>query len=237
MGVLNTSVHKITYKTRGVWAMRLQGHKLKGVVVALLALGSQGALATHIDSQGAYSLGVSLYSSDGAGNFTLQVDEYMGAYGALWNGTVDNGIGSNGTGIWNLTSISPNLGFSITGASVTGPVTGTLNYLGIENAARTSFYSVPNSTWAVNFDSFGGTTDAAKYSALFSYHIANFDPYQAYSLTAAVSDCCDDVPGFPQQVYTAQTNFNLSPVPEPTDALLMGAGLLVLLARARKSKS
>ncbi len=210
--------------------MKLQKIRV-GSLVALLALGSQSALASHIDPN--LGIGVSLFSSDGAGNFTLQVNEYMSAYGDLWIGTL------GGPGAWDATFSGPNLAFSVTGASITGPATGALNYQGIVDTTGTTFYNVPAPTWAVNIDPYGDTTDAAKYTGLFNYHVTGFNPAQTYSLTATVTDCCEDVP--PPTLVSAQSHITFNPsvatVPIPAAAWLLGSGLLGLIGVARKSRS
>lgn len=211
--------------------------KLKLLAAACLtglsALSAQSALASHIDPN--LGVSVSLYSSDGAGNFTLKIDEYMSAYGELWVGTL------GGPGAWDATFSGPNLSFSVAGASTTGPTTGTLNYQGIVDSTGTVFYSVPSNTWAVNIDGYGDTTDAAKYSGLFSYQIAGFDSNQTYSLTATVTDCCTDVPPPDLLSATAQLTFNpavveVAAVPVPAAVWLFGSGLLGLLGYARNPR-
>lgn len=205
--------------------------KWKSGVVALLAFCSQSALAIHIDPN--LGMDVSLYSSDGAGNFTLKIDEYMSAYGELWVGDV-SGLGA--VGQWDATSTSPNFLISLIGASTSGPSTATLNYQGIVDSSKAMF-STSSTQWAVNFDGDGWATDAGKYSQLVSYSIAGFNTNQTYSLTATVSDCCADVPPPDLLSKQAQVSFTLAPVPEPGVVWMMGAGLLVLLARARKQRA
>jgi hypothetical protein len=210
--------------------MRLQ--KLRaGMLVALLALGSQSALANHISPLG---IDVSLYSSDGAGNFQIKIDEYMSAYGELWVGDVS---GPGAVGQWDATySGMPNLLISFSGASVGGASTTVLSYQGMVDSSKTMF-SNSSTQWANNFDGDGWATDAAKYSAIVSYSISGYDPSQAYSITAAVDDCCVDVP--PPDLISAhgQTSFNVAAVPVPAAAWLLGSGLLGLIGVARKSRA
>lgn len=197
--------------------------------MALLAFCTQSAMASHINSN--LGVGVSLFSNDGAGNFTLQVDEYMSPYTEAWVGVI------GGPGAWASMFSSPNLLFSISGAPVTGPTTGALAFQGIVDSTGTTFYNVPATTWAVNVDAYGDTTDAGKYSGLFNYHITGFNSNLSYSLTAKVSDCCADVPPPTLLSKQAQVSFTLAPVPEPGVVWMMGAGLLVLIARARKQRA
>lgn len=199
-----------------------------GTLLALLAFGSQSALANHISPLG---IDVSLYSSDGAGNFQIKIDEYMSAYGALWVGSVD-GIGAVGS--WDATSSSPNFAISLSGASVSGPGTATLNYQGMADASK-SMFSTSSTQWAVNFDVDGFATDAAKYSAIVNYSIAGYNPTQAYSITASVNDCCVDVMPPDMPSVHGETSFNVAAVPVPAAAWLLGSGLLGLIGVARKS--
>jgi len=204
-------------------------------LAGLISLGAQSALANHINPN--LGIAVSLYSSDGAGNFTLQVDEYLSPYGDAWVGAI------GGPGAWDATFAGPNLAFSVTGATVTGPTTGPLGYQGIENNTGTTFYSVPSTTWAVNIDANGDTTDAAKYTGRFNYHITGYDPAQTYSLTATVSDCCTDVPPPDLIAVQSQTTFNpatevapVAAVPVPAAFWLFGSGLYGLFGLNRKAQ-
>jgi len=209
--------------------------KLKQLAAACLAglsiCCAQSALASHIDPN--LGVGVSLFSSDGAGNFTLQFDEYMSPYTDAWVGTL------GGPGAWDATFSSPNLVFSVTGATITGATTGALNYQGIVDSTGTIFYNVPATTWAVNIDGNGDTTDAAKYSALFSYQITGFDSNLTYSITAAVTDCCADVPPPDLVSKSAQITFNpsVSSVPVPGAVWLLGSGLIGMLGFSRKQRN
>jgi hypothetical protein len=212
--------------------MRLE--KIRSVtLLALLALGSQSALANHISPLG---IDVSLVSSDGAGNFQIRIDEYMSAYGELWVGDVAYAGDPAPIGQWDATSSSPNFSISMSGASVSGPGTATLGYQGMANASK-SMFSNSSTQWAVNFDVDGFATDVAKYSAIVNYSIAGYSPAQAYSITAAVSDCCEDVA--PPTLVTAHgsTTFNVAAVPVPAAAWLLGSGLLGLIGVARKSRA
>lgn len=207
--------------------MRLE--KIRSVtLLALLALGSQSALANHISPLG---IDVSLVSSDNAGNFQIRIDEYMSAYGDLWVGDVD---GPGAIGSWVFSSNSPNFSISLSGASFSGPGSATLSYQGMADTSKTLF-STSSTQWSVNFDGDGWATDAAKYSAIVSYSIAGYNPAQAYSITAAVSDCCEDVA--PPDLVSAHgsASFNVAAVPVPAAAWLLGSGLLGLIGVARKS--
>lgn len=210
--------------------MRLQKIRT-GTLLALLALGSQSALANHISPLG---IDVQLYSSDGAGNFQIKIDEYMSSYGALWVGDVS---GPGAVGSWDATySGIPNFVISLSGASVSGPSTATLNYQGMTDASK-SMFSTSSTQWAVNFDVDGFATDAAKYSAIVSYSISGYNPAQAYSITASVNDCCVDVMPPDMPSVHGETSFNVAAVPVPAAAWLLGSGLLGLIGVARKSRA
>lgn len=200
-----------------------------GMLVALLALGSQSAVANHISPLG---LDVQLYSSDGAGNFQIKIDEYMSSYSELWVGDIS---GPGAVGNWDATSSSPNFSISLSGASISGPSTTTLNYLGMADASK-SLFSTSASQWANNFDVDGFATDAAKYSAIVSYSISGYNSSQAYSITASVNDCCQDAPPPDLVSAHAQTSFNIAAVPVPAATWLLGSGLLGLIGVARRSR-
>lgn len=201
-----------------------------GTLLALLALGSQSALANHISPLG---IDVSLVSSDGAGNFQIKIDEYMSAYGDLWVGDVS---GPGAVGQWDATySGMPNLLVSFSGASISGASTPTLSYQGMADASK-SMFSSSSTQWAVNFDSNDWATDAAKYSVIVSYSISGYNSAQAYSITAAVNDCCVDVMPPDMPSVHGETSFNVAAVPVPAAAWLLGSGLLGLIGVARKSR-
>ena len=210
--------------------------KLKPLAAVCLAgfttFCAQSALANHIDPN--LGIDVSLYSSDGAGNFTLKIDEYMSAYGELWVGDVS---GPGAIGAWDATSTSPNLLISLSGASTSGPSTATLNYQGIVDSSKAMF-STSSTQWAVNFDGDGWATDAGKYSQLVSYSIADYNPNQTYSLTATVTDCCTDVP--PPDLLSVQSQLTFNPavaaVPVPAAFWLLGSGLLGMFGFTRKQQ-
>lgn len=226
--VLKNAIREPFLKYQLEVMMRLK--KIRSVtLLALLAVGSQSALANHISPMG---IDVSLYSSDNAGNFQIKIDEYMSAYGELWVGDIS---GPGAIGVWASTSSSPNFSISLSGASVSGPGTATLGYQGIADASK-SIFSTLSTQWANNFDVVGNATDVAKYSTIVSYSIAGYNPTQAYSITAAVSDCCEDVA--PPALVTAHgsTSFNVAAVPVPAAAWLLGSGLLGLIGVARKSR-
>ncbi|TCV90650.1 VPLPA-CTERM sorting domain-containing protein [Sulfurirhabdus autotrophica] len=208
-----------------------------GMLVVLLALGSQSVLANNISSTMLDNkpLDVSLYSSDGLGNFQIKIDEYMSAYGEQWNGDVS---GPGAVGFWNALSTSPNLSISFSGASVSGNNAPILSYQGIVDASKVMFSSSATQ-WANNFDSNDWATDSGMYSVIASYSISGFTPGQAYSITAVVDDCCiDQDPSLGMtQHATAHITFSpsVSAVPVPAAAWLLGSGLIGLIGVARRS--
>lgn len=176
------------------------------------------ANAAHIDQLG---INITLVSSDGNGNFSVLYQEYFGADGWMWRGSS-----------WDTTygaSISASLATGT--GSLSNPGNFTILFDGITdlNAIETAGFGVGQ----INTHTVNDTSDAARYSAVLDFSIANFDASQPYLVNVSANDCCY-VSGSGTTSFDGQLQFDITQVvdvPEPTTLGIMLLGTLGLFGR------
>ena len=201
---------------------------LSSALVAMMMLFGGFAQATHIDELG---INISLFSSDGLGNFTLRYDEYFGTDST-------SGVGPAPAPWDNTTTVSGlNISETVQGASITGDTGSiTMDWISLTDSAG-------NLLASTQADNGNGTTDAVLYSAFLTFNIASFDSTLSYLVDVAATDCCyvntSGGPSFDGLFAFDPSIVVLPPsgVPEASSIALLGLGLFGLGFTRRKNKS
>lgn len=179
------------------------------------------ANAAHIDQLG---INITLVSSDGNGNFSVLYQEYFGADGWMWE--------RDNSGLWNSTySASLTASLASGTGSLSNPGRFTTLFDGITdlNAIETAGFGVGQ----INTHFVNDTSDAARYSAVLDFSVANFDASQPYLVNVSANDCCY-VSGSGTTSFDGQLQFDITQVvdvPEPTTLGIMLLGTLGLFGR------
>jgi hypothetical protein len=194
--------------------------------VAAVAVAAAPAQASHIDELG---INITVFSSDGAGNFVLRYDEYFGSDGAAWNGSNWSGFGHPYfTGI--SISIASGPGSLSGSTTVSATFEGLVNSLGNNTAG---FGVGQFNTQFVN-----GTSDAALFTDFMNFSISGFDNTATYLVNVTANDCCFvNTGGGPS--FNGQLQFDPSivvTVPESATLGLFGLGVLGLGLASRRRK-
>lgn len=194
-------------------------------VLATFALSS--AQASHIDE---LFVNITADSSDGAGNFILRYDQYLGSDGSGWTGSAWSGWGA---------TYSTSIGISLTSGpgSLSGSTAVNAVFQGLVDSSGAATAGFGASQFNMQF--VNDSTDASLWTDYLSFSIAGFDSSATYLVNVTANDCCvvsGSTPTFngtlqfdPRQVFNGS-------VPEPTILALFGFGIAGMgYYRRRKS--